>query len=203
MKHDAQISIKLNEAARVSSGYALRSSADALENGSVHFVQLRDVSLNDDVIWDDVVKVSLPSKKDPAWLSENDVIFSARGTRTLAYPLLHVPPQAVCGPQFFVLNIRTPECLLPEFLAWQINQKSAQDYLQRSATGSHILNIRRAVLEDLPIVMPPLHEQELIVAFWRSAKQERAALMRLIENRSIQIEALASALFQHKEGVRI
>ncbi len=200
MRNDAIFSIKLNEGAAISAGYPLRSSADALESGDVRFIQLRNVSLDADVDWNDVAKVSLPSKKEPAWLSENDVLFSARGTRTLAYALPGVPPRTVCGPQFFVLSVRDPEQLCPEFLAWQINQKPTQDYLQRSATGAHILNIRKAVLEDLPVVVPPRHEQELIVAFWQAARHERAALNKLIENRNTQLEALASALFQRKGG---
>ena len=137
-----------------------------------------------------------------AWLRDSDIIFSSRGTRTLAYPLLNTPPRAVCAPQFFVLRVRDTTNALPAFLAWQINQRPAQDHLQRNATGSYIRNIRRNVLEDLPIALPSVHEQLLIVDFWRAAQRERAIINKLIENRNEQLEAMALRLLQPTRGTQ-
>jgi hypothetical protein len=202
MANDATHSVVLGDVAWAASGYPLRSSTEELEGGDVHFVQLKNMSQDADIDWAVVPKVTLPSKRQPTWLSDNDVLFASRGTKTLAYPLAKTPPRTVCAPQFFVLTVRDTRKLLPEFLAWQINQKPAQDYLQRSATGSYIQNIRRNVLENLPIAVPPLHSQQLIVKFWRAAQHERTTLNRLIENRNNQLEALAMGLLQQPSGAK-
>ncbi len=199
MNDDAVFFINLKDAARVSAGYPLRGSAEALGPGDVRFVQLKDVSLDADINWTGIPSVELPSKRVPEWLSDNDVIFSARGTKTLAYPVTGTPGRAVCAPQFYVISIKDPEKLLPAFLAWQINQRSAQDYLARSATGSYIQNIRRGVLEALPVAVPSLRVQRVIVDFWQAARRERTTLNQLIETRNRQLDALAVGLLQPRQ----
>ncbi|ADM09238.1 hypothetical protein PB2503_05837 [Parvularcula bermudensis HTCC2503] len=194
MTDDAIIFESLGRAAEISAGYPLRGSAEALKAGDVHFLALKDVSLDADIDWAHVPTVELPSKRTPDWLSGDDVIFSARGTRTLAYPINDPPARAVCAPQFYVIKVKRPEKLLPAFLAWQINQKPAQDYFSRTATGSYIQNIRRKALENLPLAIPPVHEQQVIVEFWRAAQRERAVLNQLIQNRNQQLDALAVGL---------
>jgi restriction endonuclease S subunit len=194
MLDDANFYITLGDAVTVTAGYPLRGSAEALKLGDVRLIQLKNTDPDSDIDWGDVSSVSLPSKREPNWLTDHDVIFAARGTKTLAYPLSHVPPKTVCAPQFFVLSIQEPEKLLPHFLAWQINQKPAQEYFQRNATGSHIQNIRRSVLEELTIVVPSKEKQMMIVAFWQAAQKERSLLKRLIESRNSQLEALAVSL---------
>jgi restriction endonuclease S subunit len=69
-----------------------------------------------------------------------------------------------------------------------------QEYLRREATGSHILNIRREVIERLEIVVPSLARQAAIVAFAEAAAREKRLLSTLIENRQQQINQLAAGL---------
>lgn len=202
MWNDAVNSTTVGELAHISSGYPLRVSAEELDPGDVAFVQLKNVGHPHGVAWQDVAKVALPSKREPAWLSPGDVLFSSRGTKTLAYPIATTPARAVCGPQFFVITISDSRSVLPEFLAWQINQKPAQDYLQKESTGSFIQNIRKPVLEQLPIALPPLEEQRLIVQFWRAAQREREILQQLIEATDAQLDAIASRLATMTKGAR-
>ncbi|MFD0917235.1 restriction endonuclease subunit S [Pseudahrensia aquimaris] len=203
MDNDAQIYIKLADAVTVTAGYPLRRSAEALDDGDVRLIQLKNTNPDGAINWMEVASISLPSKREPNWLTNEDVIFSARGTRTFAYPLDNVPPKTVCAPQFFVLSIRNTNDLSPHFLAWQINQKPAQDYFQRNATGSHILNIRRSVLEELTITVPNIQKQMMIVTFWQAAQRERSLLNSLIENRNSQLEALAAGLAPNGKEARI
>lgn len=201
MTNDAYISIKLGDVATIAAGYPLRGSAEALEQGDVSLVQLKNANIDTGIDWSGVARVALPSKRRPLWLNDGDILFAARGTRTLAYALKDVPERAVCGPQFFILRLSKTDVLSSEFVAWQINQKPTQDYLQRNSTGAHIRNIRRNVLEEMPITAPPLKRQLLIVAFWIAATRERAALNQLINLRNAQLDALAADLGQkNKEG---
>ncbi len=200
MSDDANMLLRLGDAASAAAGFPLRGSAEALPPGDIRLVQLKHVSLEEGVRWDEVPVVELPVTRRISWLSDQDVLFASRGTRTLAYPLVHTPLRAVCAPQFFVISVNDTSQLLPEFLAWQMNQRAAQDYFHANATGSFIQNIRREVVEGLPITVPPLEQQRLVVDLWRTAQRERAVLKQLIDIRDKQLGAIALRLFQPSTG---
>jgi restriction endonuclease S subunit len=146
--------------------------------------------------------VSLPSKREPQWLSPDSIIFAARGSRNFAYTLDGVPQQAVCAPQFFVISPHIPDAVDPAFLAWQINQRPAQEYIAQTATGAAMPNVRRKALEALPIVLPPIEQQRQIAELYRASREERAILARLMANRDKQMEALAWDLLETAKGAR-
>ena len=184
----------LGSLAAIAAGYPLRGAVDELAGGDVAIVQMRNVDAESGVNWSDVQRIALPSKRQPAFLAVGDVIFTTRGTRNFALALDAVEGEAVCSPHFFVIRVFDANRIAPAFLAWQINQRPAQEYFQREATGSHILNIRREVIENLSLALPRLTTQRAIVAFDNAARAERAALAKLIENRNHQIESIALGL---------
>ena len=183
----------LVQVAKISAGHPLRLGVDEFSAGDTGVIQMRNVDPEVGVDWPSVSRVELPPARRIEFLNPGDVIFSTRGVRTYAVALDATPFPAVCSPHFFVLRIRESS-VQPRFLAWQINQGPAQEYLQREATGSHIPNIRREVIERLEIVVPPLARQTAIVAFAEAVSREKRLLSALIENRQQQINALAAGL---------
>jgi restriction endonuclease S subunit len=186
----------LADLATIAAGYPLRGAVDALPEGDVAVIQMGDVSADDGIDWPNVSRVTLPRSRDESYLRKGDVIFTTRGARNFALAIDDIQGQAVCSPHFFVIRIM-PQCnLLPEFLAWQINQRPVQEYFQREATGSFILNIRRDVMEATPIAFPDLAKQHSIVALADTALAESAALKKLIKNRHDGLEAIAMDLYR-------
>ena len=112
--------------------------------------------------------------------------------------MLDLPAQAVAATNLFVIRIGEGVPLLPEFLAWQINQRPAQEYLAASVTGSHVLNLTRPALEGLLLTIPALERQQLAVDLSKYAVAERATLNRLIANRQQQIDAMALKILTGK-----
>lgn len=192
ISHRAEITT-LAGVAEIAAGHPLRSGVDEFPAGDTGVIQMRNVDPETGVDWASVSRVELPPARRIEFLNPGDVIFSTRGARTYAVALGAAPFPAVCSPHFFVLRIRGL-AVEPRFLAWQINQAPAQEYLQREATGSHILNIRREVIERLEIVIPSLARQAAIVAFAEEATREKRLLSALIENRQQQMNALAAGL---------
>ncbi len=183
----------LAEVAEIAAGHPLRSGVDEFPPGETGVIQMRNVDSEAGIDWANVSRIELPPARRIEFLNQGDVIFSTRGARTYAVALVPVPFPAVCSPHFFVVRVRGP-AVEPRFLAWQINQAPAQEYLQREATGSHILNIRREVIERLEIMIPSLTRQAAIVAFAEEAIREKRLLSALIENRQQQMNALAAGL---------
>lgn len=181
-------------------GYPLRGSAESLSNGEVHYIQMRNVDPEHGIAWSDVAKLDLKVKHEQIYLKIGDIIFSARGSRNFAYQIEDVPQNTVCAPHFFIVRVHKPELLSPAFLAWQINQRPAQSYFQSTATGTHILNIRRDVLENLKIAIPPLAVQQKTIQFADAVRQERILTNQLLDNREKQMIALALGLTQNNEA---
>lgn len=193
MKIDANL-IELGTAVEVRSGYPFRGSIAESLDGDALAVQMKDVDVDGGVSWADVISTSLAGRKEPHWLKAGDVLFVSKGARFYAVCIDEPPGPAVCSPHFFHLQVTPHVPLLPEFLAWQINQSPFQRQLQQAAEGSSQLSIRRPVLESLILSLPSLADQQRIAAFAELVRHERRTLHQLIDNREWQLQALAEDL---------
>lgn len=187
-------SIKLGDCATLHGGYPFRGPVEPHPAGDVAVVQMKDLDQELGVNWEGASRTFLPGRKPPEWLKGGDVLFVARGNRFFAAALGSPPHQAVCGPHLFHLRIRSTQGLLPNFLAWQINQPPVQRQLTAAAEGSSQLSIRRAEIESLTIAVPPTAQQAQIVALADGAQRERVLLGRLIANREDELAGIAHTL---------
>lgn len=195
------IYIMLNEAqttlahvAEVRLGHPFRGAIPEVPDGSVHVVQISDLSRTGLKYRTDLLTTELPGRKQPDWLLDQDVLFIARGAHTFASLITDPPQRTVCTPHIYVIRVTRPDRLLPAFLAWQLNQPPAQRYLRQSAEGSRQLSIRRGVLEQTPIRILPLAQQHAAVELDRLAHAERGHLETLIKNRETELALLAERL---------
>jgi hypothetical protein len=184
----------LAEVTQLQAGYPFRTTVEEVPDGDVHVIQMKDVSPDLGVEWSGVIRTRLAGRKQPDWIVDGDILFAAKGARFYAACVAAALPKAVCVPAFFHLRVRREAALDPEFLAWQINQMPCQRQLLQAAEGSSLLSIRRAVLEQLVLAVPPIAEQRRIVALADLAVRERQALQRLIHNREQQLQAIAEDL---------
>ncbi|QHE83448.1 restriction endonuclease subunit S [Hydrogenophaga sp. BPS33] len=186
--------------ADVQAGHPFRGSVPFVKDGNAFALQMRDLSPNGDIAWDGLIRTEVDANKPVQWLRPGDVVFVARGSRNYAVSVRDVPKPTVCSPHVFLLRIKSPT-VLPAFLAWQINRAPAQRYLASNAEGSDQLSIRRPVLEAMPLAVPPLAEQQLIVALADAAAHEEQQYQALIRNRQQQLDALAHALLSSSESL--
>ena len=182
---------KLKEVADIRAGYPFRGKIKEIEDGEARVIQMRDADPEDGVRWSGLIATDLPGKKQPDWLKPGDLLFVARGYRHFALHLDEVPSPTVLSPHFFRLTVHEDAEVLPGFLAWQMNQEPAQHYFRKSAEGTQVLNIRRQVLEDLPIVVPSRQKQETISRLNTTWRREQRVLKALADNRKRLLSALA------------
>ena len=187
--------MRLTDLSRTKLGYPFRGSIEEDPAGEVAVVQIKNVDTEIGVDWENLTRTRLTGRREPDLLRKGDIIFIAQGNRNIAACVDRVDVDAVCSPHFFLVRLKQRVRILPEFLAWQINQIPAQRYLSASATGSHITCIRRQELENLPVSVPDIKTQEKIVAFHKAAVLEKRSLLSLIETRDLQMRALAKTLF--------
>lgn len=192
--NDAALKMKLGDLAHIRAGHPFRGAVEAVPEGAVAVVQMKDILPGEGVDWSSAVRTELVGRKEPDWLSGGDLLFVSRGSRYFAVYVDSPPAPAVCGPHLFHLTVKARERLMPEFLAWVVGQSPLQRQLQQAASGSLQLSVTRQALEALEIPLPPLAIQRVVTDLAAAAARERAVLNALIQNRELQLEALASAL---------
>lgn len=192
--NDAALRMKLGDLAHIRAGHSFRGAVEAVPEGAVAVVQMKDILPAGGVDWSSAVRTELVGRKEPDWLSDGDLLFVSRGSRYFAVCADSPPAPAVCGPHLFHLTVKARELLMPEFLAWEVGQGPVQRQLQQAASGSLQLSVTRQALEALEIPLPSLATQRVVTDLAAAAARERAVLTALIQNRELQLEALASAL---------
>ena len=192
--NDAALKTKLGDLAHIRAGHPFRGAVEAVPEGAVAVVQMKDILPGGGVDWSSAVRTELVGRKEPDWLSDGDLLFVSRGSRYFAVCVDSPPAPAVCGPHLFHLTVKARELLMPEFLAWEVGQGPVQRQLQQAASGSLQLSVTRQALEAIEIPLPSLATQRVVTDLAAAAARERAVLTALIQNRELQLEALASAL---------
>ena len=183
----------LKDIAGVGSCYPFRGKIAGDPEGEVKVVQMKDVSLESGIDWPGLIATNLEGRRPPKWLKPGDIVFMARGNRNYAIYLEEVPEKVVCSPLFFHIHMKT-KVILPEFLAWQINQGPAQSYFGRSRMGTHQMSIRRSTLEELPISVLELDKQKAVIALDRLMKEEQRLCAQLAASREQMMNSLARDL---------
>lgn len=181
--------VKLKEIASVQMGHSFRSRLEPTPNGNVAVIQMKD--LTDDNLLDDqaLVKIDMADLKDHHLVEKNDLAFRSRGqTSTAAIMNVNLDTAVIAAP---LLRIRVVQDLvIPEYLCWVINQPASQSVLQSKATGTAIRMIGKPVLEDLVITIPSLEIQKKIIALYRLSSDEKKLMKLLAEKKGQLMEGI-------------
>ena len=158
-----------------------------VDHGDVAVVQIKDVDAESKLCDADLIRVTLSTKKRPDFLKEDDILFVSRGTSFPATMIQCPLRLTVAAPKLFVLRTKSHH-ILPAYIAWYLNHQRAQRYFRQQVVGSSTQMISRQTLEDLPIDIPPLDRQELIVNAHRCWLREKQ-LLRELETKKTQLYA--------------
>ena len=182
--------MRLIELCDIHSGYTARGRLDPLPEGGVPALQLRDVGTNREAPGPDFHRYDLGELSDRYFVSGGEVVFRSRGepNTAAAIPDPLPEPAVVIVPLVIIRPDR--DRILPEYLAWAINQPDAQRKLGAEAQGTSLRMIPMAALENLAIAVPDLPMQKRIVELDALARQEGRLLRQLATRR----EELASAI---------
>jgi len=186
----------LQKIADIRAGYPFREVVQDDPNGDAAVIQVKNVDEIDGIQWKEVVRTNLTGRRLPDWLEKGDILFAARGQRNFAVALDDLDHPTVCTPHFFRVHIRRDEPVLPDYLAWFINQAPAKHYFRKSAEGSLVRSIRKDVLGKLNVAIPPVEEQRTIVQLLETLKQEQRLLQRMEENSRHLMNTIANRILK-------
>ncbi|MCZ2247177.1 MAG: restriction endonuclease subunit S [Bacteroidia bacterium] len=121
-------------------------------------------------------------------LKDGDVLFAAKGTKNFAAVFENHNEPSVASTSFFVIR-PTDNKVLPQFLAWFLNNPTTQTLLKGQAIGTSIPSISKQVLENLEITVPDIETQKAILQITKLRNKEKSLKQEIETLREKQIQA--------------
>ena len=174
----------------IHSGYTARGRLDPLPGGGVPALQLRDVGTDGQAPGPIFQRYDLGKLSDRYFVRGGEVVFRSRGEPNAAAAVRDPLPEPVVVIVPLVIVRPDRDRVLPEYLAWAINQPDAQRRLGAEAQGTSLRMIPMAVLENLEIAVPDLPTQRCIVEIDALARQEAQLLRQLAARRETLVSAI-------------
>jgi hypothetical protein len=191
--------MKLNEIAKIQSGYISRGRIDPREDGTCLLIQAKDVSADYLSYSTDALVRFMPTLSGKDWfLKPGDILFMARGARNFSVLIDKLPDSVLAAACFFVVRISHFE-IIPEYLGWYLNQLPVGEYLKRfSGRGVHMPVVKRAVLESIDIPLPPIKTQKQVSEINKLLQKEQDLYKKLAEKRkNLLTEICLKATLKH------
>ncbi len=136
---------------------------------------------------------------DKHLLKEGDVLFAAKGTKNFATVFENHNEAAVASTSFFVLRI-TDQKVIPQYLAWFLNNHATQNILKGQAIGTSIPSISKQVLENLEIAIPSIEIQNAILQITQLRNIEKTLKKNIESLREKQIQKQIINVINNQNG---
>ena len=181
--------MQIREICDIHSGYTARGRLEPIAEGGMPAIQLRDVGSQGGVSGSSLQRYDLADLPDRYLVRGGEVIFRSRGEPNIAAVVGAElsEPAAVIVPLIIMRPDQTR--VLPEYLAWAINQPDAQRRLGSKAQGTSLRMIPKAVLDRLDIPLPDVETQHHIATMDALARRE-GNLLRELAGRREQFNSL-------------
>lgn len=191
--------LNLSSVATVRSGYPFRGKLPLASSG-VHVIQMKNFAVSG-VSLETLECVAVEKIKPDLLLKNGDILFLCRGAKNEALCLNGIKEKTVCTTQFFILRVNSKQ-VLPEFLAWLLNQKEAQSYFNSRTAGAMatVRNITRSVLEETPLTIPALDVQKRILEVVALRNKEEEIYSKLIQTRKNEVACYVENLLNKENN---
>ena len=167
-------SVLLKSVADIKVGYQARASVKLTPGGSHKLIQGKNFDRNCSMLYNELASFLPTGNIENYLVKKNDVIFQARGSNHFACCLTElVEKNVLAASSLYILCVKTKK-IMPEYLAWQINQPLAQAYFKAQAGPTSISFISKNILSQLKITIPELKIQEKtckIIKLWEKEKK--------------------------------
>ncbi len=174
--------IKLIDIVTIQTGFFAKPQ----EQGDIMYLQTKHFDENGELSESLFPDLNAEQVSKKHLLENNDILFSAKGTRNFATVYQNQLP-AVASTSFFVLKIIKKD-ILPAYIAWFINHPNTMSVLKAQAKGSVTPSITKNVLEELEISIPNLQIQKTILKITQLRNKEKTIRQRIEVLRENQIQ---------------
>lgn len=96
-------------------------------------------------------------------LNKGDIIFARRGEMGRCAYFGGGFQQYLCGTG--CIKIQCNANLMPEFISWLLQTSCVKQYLTLNSVGTTMANLNTTIISSIPVVFPPISEQEKVVEY--------------------------------------
>ena len=161
--------IKLENIAEIRTGYTFRDGLKKYQKGKLGVIQMKDLKgFNIDLQNIDYIKEDSISSNH--CLNKNDIIIKTRGEDNASY-IIPNEINAIASAPLLVLKTNA-EKIIPGYLHWYLNQKSAKEYYNIISRGTSQKLISINNLKEMEIEVPSKEIQKQIVELDSLLKKE-------------------------------
>lgn len=178
---------RLEEIANIQPGYPFREGIEPADDGRLRVIQIKDIGPRGEVEPEGIVRVATDGIKPNFFVQPGDVLFTTRGTSRRAASVGDGFNDTIFVAQIFAVR-NLAEHVLPEYLAWYLNQHPAQEHFDTYTSGTTIQNVRKDVLAALAVDVPPIDTQLLVLNIAGLRRRESELRQTLEEKRTILID---------------
>lgn len=182
--------MRLADLSEIHSGYTARGRLDPVLEGGVPALQLRDVGASGAEPDSDLKRYDLGALSERYFVSGGEVVFRSRGESNVAAAIRDPLPEPVAVIVPLVIIRPDRDRILPDYLAWAINQPDAQRRLGLEAQGTGLRMIPMPALENLEIAVPDLSTQKRVVELSVLARREGQLLRQLAARKDDLVNAI-------------
>lgn len=176
--------------------YSFRSRIEESQSG-VKVLQMKDVSV-DGINWNHIVTTELNAKKAPECLARGDVLILSRGLNQLTVAVDTLPENSdvICSSMFYHYRVCSPK-VNPFYLAFLLKHNQGIRHIIEKSAASGSLTTKsfpRETIENLLIPIPPMAEQNTIVALQANMQQQKRCYQALIDSNQAMLTGIANKL---------
>jgi len=168
--------------AEIKSGYLFKEGLKSDREGNVSVIQLKDVDDRGVLNSHDLQRISIDKIDSGNLLAVGNVLLKAKTNKPVSAIIKEQLPSTIATAHYFIISVKKAD-VLPEYLAWYLNQRPAQIYFDRNAGGTRIQVINKQLLSELEVVVPDLKIQEKIAKVYELHQREQDLVDAIKEKR--------------------
>jgi len=190
--------VALKTVASIQVGYQAKARIKERAQGTHRLIQSKDFD-SFHRLRSESLTAFFPERKPEIYsVRKGDILFQARGVMHFACCIEEDLKNTLAAGSFYILRTKN-ENLLPQYLAWWLNQSKAQAYFQSQARGAGMSFISKSTLSRLQVQIPPLSVQKKVVKIVTLTRHEQFLLGRLSDLRSRLVKAVCTKAIQEQE----
>jgi hypothetical protein len=179
----------LGDISEIQVGYQSREGIRVHTDGSHFLLQARDFNNLHQVDWSTLTRFTPTGSTTKSEIRQGDVLFLAKGQDNFACPVNRVTNHVLAANSFYIIRSDQAK-ILPDYLAWWLNQAPAQEYIQLNRSGSSLPFLSVSALSHLEIPIPDFEMQRKIGELELLRKKEADLLSLYLSKKSTLIQSV-------------
>ncbi len=178
----------ISNIADVNSGHHFKERIVDDPNGSIKFIQLKDIDDSIGINYSHLIRNNVPYIKHTQFLKQGDIIVKCRGNSFTSVVFDSILDNVVATSHFFVIRIKCPKEIIPEYLSWFINDGPSQRIINAGTGGTHMQVLNKKFLSNIEIRIPSIEIQQKIVKLKSLSKTEQILQAKRFDLRNLLID---------------